>query len=266
MICREVREGLWPPERPRLLGPEVERAREHVRGCSECTRYFAQDRAVLDACHRLRAVRAPLSVRARVFEALAQARRRPARPEQPEPSEPSADRPRRPKLRIAGGAALLMLFVVSGVVFGPGLVRDGPTRLDVAEAPGSDAAFVEDYLRRAVGEDYLETSDPEEITRFLRRELGIHSRVLDLAGLIPRRVEICLLEGRRGAMVVYRLDGRTVTHYLVPKQAEQQAPRVAQGYGNLTVVTWSTDSVEEALVGEVPSDQLLELAKSGVGH
>jgi anti-sigma factor RsiW len=263
VICREVREGLWPPERPRLLGPEVERAREHVRDCSECTRYFAQDRAVLDTCHRLRAVRAPLSVRARVFEALAQARRRPASSEQP---EPPAERPLHANMRIAGGVALLVLFVLSGVVLGPGLLRDDPSPIEVAETPGSDAAFVEDYLRRAVGEDYLETSDPEEITRFLRRELGLQSRVLDLAGLIPRRVEICLLEGRRGAMVVYRLDGRTVTHYLVPKEAEQQAPRVAQEHGNLTVVTWSTDSLEEALVGEIPSDELLELARSGAGH
>ncbi|MEX2468072.1 MAG: hypothetical protein WD995_14265 [Gemmatimonadota bacterium] len=247
-----------------MLGPEVEAAREHVRKCSECTRYFAQDRAVLDAGHRLRDVRAPLPVRTRVFEALAQARQRPARGEHAEPSVPH--RPARSAMWAVGGGAVAMLVLLAGLMLGPRLLQDAEPRMEVAEASGSDAAFVEDYLRRAVGEDYLETSDPEEIARFLRRELGLHSRALTLAGLVPRRVEICLLEGRRGAMVVYRLDGRSVTHYLVPKKAEPQAPRVAQEHGSLAVVTWSTDSLEEALVGEMPSDQLLELARNGVSH
>lgn len=260
MNCRDVREGLWPPERPRLVGPQVERARAHIRSCRECTRWFAEDRATLDTRHSLQSVRAPLRVQAKVFEALARAREGGTR-SRVDAMRAGASRLRK---RVAAVGGLLAAGAISALIIGPRLPPDGGARAGVIGEMGSDAAFVEDYLRRAVGEDYLESSDAEEIARFLRRELGLHSNLLSLAGLVPTRVEICLLEGRRGAMVVYRLDGRRVTHYLVPKAAEERPPRIAREHGSLTVVTWSTDALEEALVGEMPSNELLDLARSGI--
>lgn len=254
MNCHDVRQGLWPPEKPKLLGPEIEKAQEHVRSCSECSRYFAQDRAVLDACHQLRSVRAPLQVRIRVFEALARGR-------DGRSWRSGAPGERTPVLRRTLTAAAVVLLVGVSVLAGPRLGGAPESRL--ASAPGPEAAFVEDYLRRAVGEDYIDTSDREEIMRFLRRELGLESGLLDEGDLIPARAEICLLEGRRGAMIVYKKDGRSVTHYLVPRATRPHGPEVAEDHGELAVVTWSSGSVEEALVGELPPDQLLELARNG---
>jgi len=253
MDCHEVRQGLWPPEKPRLLGPEIEEAQHHVRRCPECARYFAQDRALLDACHELKSVRAPLSVRIRVFDALARSRE--------VDGAPMAAPGWTPTARRVLATAALAVTVTLGLLFGPRLARQGDGAM--AEAARPEEAFVEDYMRRAVGEDYIDTSDREEIIRFLRRELGLESELLDEEDLVPARAEICLLEGRRGAMIVYKKDGRSVTHYLVPKVAEARMPQVAPDHGELAVVTWSSESVEEALVGELPPEQLLELARSG---
>jgi anti-sigma factor RsiW len=260
VTCDEARALLWPPERPRLVAADVERAREHVRACPECVRYLAQDRALLDAYHRLREVEAPLEVRGRVFEALGRARAGPGTGD---------DRPVAPRARSIGLAAMLAVSVAlvvwswsaSDAAAPPpvaGSVEDG-------RGAGVESAFVEDYLRRAVGEDYLESTDVEEIVQFLTRELGQHVTLLRLSELVPTRVEICLLEGRRGAMVVYRLDGKRVTHYLVPKAADARPPTVAPEHGDLAVVTWASGNLEEALVGEVSADTLLALARSGRG-
>jgi hypothetical protein len=62
------------------------------------------------------------------------------------------------------------------------------------EAPN---VFVEDYLRRDVGQGYLETDDPAEVTQFLNRELGVRLDPIRLARLRLPRAHIFLLEGRK---------------------------------------------------------------------
>ena len=261
MRCREARDVLWPPELPRLLEPRVQRARSHVRACTECTLYFAQDRRMLDACHGLRSLRAPAEVRLRVLDVMATAGRR--------------ERPATATASYRGGAALrvgretsrervrvVAALVVAVVGIGGtalGFALTG-ARVPEATSPSPEDAFVGDYLRRAVAQDFLESSDREEIVRFLQRELGLSSGPLHAPGLVPARVEICLLEGRRGAMIVYHFEDRTVTHYLVPDGSPPRAPRVADNRGELAVVTWSSGAVEEALVGEVPVADLLAMA------
>ncbi len=138
---------------------------------------------------------------------------------------------------------------------------------------GDDPAmFVEDYLRRAVGQDQIVTSDAAEVRRFLERELGMELQPIQLAGLNLERVEICLLDGRRGAMIVYELDGAVVSHYLVPREGAEARPpalsdhRGADPMGRMPVVTWSTPRVEQALVGEIDSTQLLQLAALGASE
>ena len=255
MDCGEARATLWPPERPKLVGGAVEAARRHVETCTDCEAFLAQDRAVLEAYERIRQLRAPLAVRERVFQTLAHARRRSA-------GAASLDRmadTRRPSALWWGLAAagLAYLWLAPGPVPAP------------AEGSGHGAAaaasmFVEDYLRRAVSQDHIETSSPEEVARFLRRELGITVRPLSAAGLRLVRAEICLLEGKRGAMIVYRQGDAEISHYLIPREGTRPrrprvSPRGAEGNG-VPVVTWSTGQVEQALVGEVPSQRLLRLA------
>jgi len=267
MNCSDARVGLWPPERPRLVGGEVAAARRHVSDCGACGAYFAQDRALLDLYDRARRVPAPLDVRERVFDALARARwgthrDRLSAGEQPRSEEPrSTARAVRHHLRRLGTlptavAAVLALVLVSE--FRP-----------IAKTSGYDSdMFVEDYLRRAVGQDHIETANPAEVTRFLERELGLRIEPIRSAGLDLQRAEICLLEGRRGAMIVYKQNGVQVAHYLIPRDdAEARAPalsgRPRLDAGDMPVVTWATPRVEQALVGEVGAEQLLQMAGRG---
>lgn len=279
MDCSEARAGLWPPERPKLVGDEVARARAHVAACLECSEYFELDRSLLDLYDRARDVAAPITVRERVFDAIAGARWWGHRGEVAEAAASPADATDGNE-RGAGGsrrhsthlltslreqlvrygawptavAAVLVVFLIQG--------RANERRAAVERSD----VFVEDYLRRAVGEDRIVSNDPGAVTKFLERELGMRVEPLRLAGFDLSRAEICLLEGRRGAMIVYQQDDKEVTHYVVPRDdAVERRPALSTTENRTTgvetpVVTWSTPDVEQALVGEVAAELLLALA------
>ena len=262
MDCATARAGLWPPERPKLVGDDVAEARAHVADCAECTEFFAQDRALLDVYDRIRGEKAPIEVREKVFDALARSRWQ-TRGAEPEISTGKTGWRARLALPLLAAAALAVITVAN-------LDRRAP--LEVVATPDDPSMFVEDYLRRAVGHDHIETSDPAEVVRFLQRELGLSLEPLDVEGLELLGAEICLLEGQRGAMIVYQQDGAAISHYLVPRDGtEPRAPALSNqdggpGDAQLPVVTWSTGRVEQALVGELSSDQLLKLAAYGVSQ
>lgn len=177
-----------------------------------------------------------------------------------------------------GGALVGVLAgaVVLGAVVLPLRVihTGGADAVDGRAALPSDAPgmFVEDYLRRAVGQDHIRTSDPEEVAQFLQRELGLLLQPLAMRGLLLQGAEICLLDGRRGAMIVYRKGERTVSHYVVPRKGTPpRAPALTSTESSRTgpstpaVVTWSTANVEQALVGGTSPEELLALARSAMG-
>ena len=252
MDCLSAREELWPPERLRLHESEVEAARAHVDSCRSCRLYFEQDRALLDLYARVRSSPAPRELRESVFDALAHARL--------EREQSALDRGaklRRRRGMMAGAAALAASLAVLAVGM--------PDR---AEAPSVDdpGLFAEDYLRRAVREDHIVTSDPHEVSRFVQRELGMNLAPLQLAGLELESAEVCLIRGRRGAMIVYKSADGPVSHYLIPFEgAGTRDPAIAD-YGDaaapapMPVVTWSTPHLEQALVGEIEAEELLRIA------
>jgi len=250
MDCKGARERLWPPDQPRLARAEVLEAREHVDSCLDCREYFEQDRVLLDAYERLGQDRAPLAVREKVFDALARARWE------------ELGGAARARMTRSGWAALLAAGIAVVMFALPGTGLPGGS----VGTKGDGAVFVEDYLRRAVGQDHIVTSDPDEVGRFLTRELGMQLGPIFAEGLELERAEICLLEGRRGAMIVYKVDGAAVAHYIVPREGtEPREPAVTgrEGPGAMPVVTWSSTAVEQALVGELSSEMLLSIARHG---
>lgn len=253
MDCAEARSVLWPPERLRVVGENVSRAQLHVRECDGCQDYFEQDRALLDLYDRVRGIRAPRSVRRRVFDTLAAARWGAA-------SRSHDSSSLRDWSRRHGAWPAVIMVAALVVVLGVGLHQP-----HVDAEPS--AVFVEDYLRRAVGQERIESDDPREIRRFVERELGLRIDPLRVAGFALVRAEICLLEGRRGAMIVYRGADGNVSHYVVPKEdAVERSPAVSTRAGGpaMPVVTWAGDDVEQALVGEIEADVLLDLAKKSL--
>lgn len=251
MDCHDARERLWPPEHPRLLGESVASARDHVRRCPACADFFSQDRLLLDAYRRLRHEEMPGAVRDRLLGAVSATR-----------SSLQADGTRSRALSRPAVAAASLLLAVAGWLLAMAVGGSSP---ESAGGPGgAEAAYLDDYLRRAVSRDRVETSDPGEIARFLGRELGIGLRPLSGAGVVPRSAEICLLGGRRGAVVEYEVDGRVVSHYLMPREAPRERPPALRSVAyapGLPVVTWVRSSVEHALVGELDGERLLELAR-----
>jgi anti-sigma factor RsiW len=255
MTCAEARFAVWPPERLRLAEDAVCEAREHLAECEECRAYFEQDDQLLKAYQALRAQRAPRRVRERVFDALARERAQAMGITVLEEEHRRLPLPTTSRLLVA--AALVTLAASAGALVGG---RSSGTEM-------TDAPFVEDYLRRAVGQDRLDTDDASEVTRFVMRELGVMITPAQFAGIQVEAVEVCLLDGRRGAMIKYVLDGREVSHYVVPKaDSERRDPApIELGGGSEphgpAVITWSSGRVEQALVGDLAAERLLELAR-----
>ena len=258
MNCSEARRSLWPPERPRLAEAEVLRARRHVQDCASCESYLAQDRALLGAYDRVSLHGAPQALRERVFDALA------------------TERSKSLGFAPAGGASRRR-FVAVAAASVAGLLAGGfaMSLRDVSETGLDEGGlFAEDYLRRAVSQERVVSSDAAEIGRFLTRELGRAIRPLDVPGLRCTSAEICLIKGRRGAMIQYVEEGQKISHYLIPQEGTKpRDPQPASTWsssrgeggngGGPALVTWATSEVEQALVGEVPEARLIELAELG---
>lgn len=253
MTCEQAREILWPARRPTLAEGECETARRHVATCAACQEFLATSGDLARAYEELADVQAPAELRERVFTAIACER---AGVEQPRAARrtPWA---RWARLQRVGVAAVTVIALGSGVWFG----RPAPD----PEAESS-AAFVEDYLRRAVGQERIVSSDPMEIRHWLTRELGLQVELLQLEGFSLELAEICLLNGQRAAMLKYATgDGAEVSHYLVPRKgvrSREPAVGTQRSDGPIPpLVTWSTPSLEQALVGDLDSAELLRIAR-----
>jgi hypothetical protein len=246
MNCASAREVLWPPERPHLAHAAVVDARRHVESCRACQEYLRWDEALL-ALHGRSAVEPPPALRERVFDRLA-AWRAGARAAQ----DAHSTRTARLKRHSAAVFAVAVA-VIAGLLVLPRHGREQPT------------IFVDDYLRRAVSEDRITTSDPEVVARFLTRELGRPARPLDVAGLSVLSAEICLLGGVRGAMIQYERNGQVISHYLMPRASTRTSePAARPANGGPAVVTWLASAFEQALIADLPPDSLLALTQ-GIG-
>ncbi len=233
MDCSKARRALWPPEKPKLVEADVLKAREHVEACVACRDYFDQDRYLLDAYDRMRLEPAPRLMRERVFDALARERSRGLGLREPEAVEAAAHG------HALGRRVLVVAAAAAGLIAGSSVLF-----LQNTVNPREEGElFVEGYLRRAVGEDRL----------------------------VVIGAEICLLDGRRGAMIQYREAERQISHYVVPREGtEEREPALlsssSQGLpvGAPTVITWATHEIEQALVGDASPARLLELARSSI--
>lgn len=251
--CEQVREILWPMDRPREYVEGEETARFHLERCPACRAFFRHDAAITEALRRQGIQEhAPQALRERVFDALARERTLgPGRKVAP-PSPVWLSR-----LVPVGAAAAVALMIGVGMLATPG--QEATTRVDVV-----DQAYVQDFLSRAVEADVVESPEPEAVTAFFMRELGVHVEPVDLEAGRMSRAMICLIEGERAAMVEYEIEGRTVAHYLVPAGDETVAPSDVRSdsEAGIHVVSWSDGRFEHALVSDLSEPDLADLARS----
>jgi len=142
----------------------------------------------------------------------------------------------------------------------------------VREVTAYFSESVEDYVRRATAGEHLATSDPEEIADFLSERLGVRLEPLLVEGLEVEGAEVCLLDGQLGALIVYKLDGAVLSHYLIPyDEASPREPTVSQfrmaGEGQdvgsdqeVNLVTWASPRLEQALMGSMAPGTMVRLA------
>lgn len=256
--CAEARECLWPTDRPRLVDAQVRAAREHMAACEHCRAFVRDSRALGSAFQALAGRPVPEDLAARVRASLLDHSAAYA----PRTSRKHHRGWRRPSA-LAGGV-LAVLAATAWLV----AVRTDSPPVALATEDASDAtAFVDDYLRQAVAQQRIQSSDLSTVRSWLMGELGLSMKPIRHAGLQLTGAEICLLRGRLGAMIHYELDGMPVAHYLLPAQgAEPRAPALAAAertHGMETpLVTWASRSVEQALVGEVDPEHLLAMART----
>ena len=272
MSCDEARELLWPPEAPRLAEGRVLDARRHVESCASCRDYLAQDVRLLEALRGARQIQAPVAVRERVFDALARERAG-SGPERSSSRERGHGNTGRlglwPRGIIASAAVLVVtLFMIGDRYFdsGGGVQESDSAMSDVS------SAFVEDFLRRAVQAEHIETSDPLEVAQFLARELGTpFGSPVDFPEFDLEGAEVCIVEGLRGAVVIYKQNGRALYHYLIPRtggaetdpELSSAVPPDWSGEASYpSVVTWRTQDLDQALVSDLPPEELMEVAKA----
>lgn len=268
MNCREAREVLWPPEEPRMVDERVLEARRHLERCESCRDYLALDRALLQAFRSVPPVHAPAAARERIFDALARARTA--------PGDALAARKQRLGGRWGSRPTLLLLAAMVVLSFASltALLTRPSQEMDVRDPgwnSGEGGAFVEDFMRRAVQEEHIGTSDPAEAARFLTRELGIPLGLpVTLPGFDLSGVEVCIVEGARGAVVMYKQNDRVLYHYLVPRsRGASQPPALSRttppdwpGEPFPSVVIWGSEDIQQALVSDMAPDHLMEIART----
>lgn len=251
MTCDQAREILWPLEGPRALASGESEARTHLESCAECQLFFERDARLTKALRSgSDAVPAPPELRERIFDALARERTLKGAG-QSGSAEPTSTGRWTHLLRVA--AALVMILAAALLWLRP----ETDSRLATPEA------YVDDFMQLAALDvtprDFF---DSLAVAHFYMQQLGRRIVPVPLDGASVTRAMICQLEGRRGAMIEYDVDGMRLAHYRIPVErgTETTRPRLSSEMG-VHVVRWRDGEYEHALVSELPGDRLVELAR-----
>ncbi len=239
--CEDVRELLWPLDALRGAVEGEAEARAHLESCPDCAAFFRRDAALSSLLGRSTPdAQVPPEFRERLMSAL----------EGEEAARP-IERARPGRLtRAAPIIAVAAALVVAAV----GLLRVAPQNLDVL--------YVESYQARDNEELVLSAADIDQAYEFFMRELGVPVTPVVLGGGRVSRAMICLIEGRRTAMVEYEMEGHILAHYRGPLASEDGGGAMHSATEDgVCVVRWSDGEFEHALVADIPEDELRVIAE-----
>ncbi|MBI2187129.1 MAG: hypothetical protein HYU37_08375 [Acidobacteria bacterium] len=247
MRCGTARRLLWPGTGPQPVTDAVTEAEAHLRTCAACRHFLADQTAVAEEIERLapRPV-APAAVRERVFERLARERVHP----------PAGGR------RVSVRAAGLALAAAVMLALSVWVMRSEPG--DVAWQQ-QVAAVAEDHVR-STHEESIVSTDAATVQQWLsgRVPFAVHIPMIPDAAFEGAR--LCYLDGRRGAVLRYRVDGRELSYYLMPAGPSALPSATPERFlhgaeSGYQVVAWHDAGLVHALVGNLPEARLVELAR-----
>jgi anti-sigma factor RsiW len=245
-----MRRLLWPESDSGASAAEIARARAHVVECESCRRFMDEMHSL---ARDLRALgsgeSAPPEVRERVRARVADAR--------------TAHRP-----QIAGRRRAALWLVTAASVAGLAFLY---ARVGV-ETPGTQVigAVVEDHLR-ALHQQAIESSEPAAVERWLVEHVSLAVRVPVLPEARLEGARVCHLNGARGTVIRYHVDGKPVSYYIMTEspgargRSEDDTFHV-EAQAGYNVIAWRQDGLLHALVGDLPRAKLARLAQMCTGR
>lgn len=108
--------------------------------------------------------------------------------------------------------------------------------------------------------------DVQAVSSFFMRELGVPIAPVSLASAPVSRAMICLIDGKRAALVEYEVEGFTLAHYRVPRVSGSRTRASASGMSEengVCVYRWVDERFQHALVSDMPEDRFLAVARDG---
>lgn len=249
MRCGSARRPLWPDQGPRLTTPETVAAQQHLEACPACRRFITEMTIAAEQVREYAPRRtAPQAVRERLFTTLARRRA----------SLPAA---RRNGLRSRLGIIVAVMVTIAVGITGWARRFTGESTTWAAIA-----TLAEDHVR-ALQDESIATSDPAVIRRWIAARVSFAVRVPEMPGAALEGARLCLLNGQRGAVLRFRVDGRVISYYVMREGGSADTPVPAERFlhgaeAGYEVVTWRAAGLTYALVGDLPRERLSALARA----
>lgn len=248
-------EILWPLDQPREHTPEVEAALRLLEEDAAVRAFFQRDAALAERLARTDlSDEAPPALVERIRAAMAE----PAQSVEVIVDERFAEDSTfgKPGWRHVFAAAAAIVLLALGSVLST--VVNGTFSIE-------DDFFVEDFVRTASAEPIIPDegalSDPV-VVGFYERELGVPIRPVRLEDGVLTRAIVCVIEGERGAMVEYDIDGTRLAHYRIPASEGRVDPvdLKVTGEGGYKVARWRDGEFTHALVADMSGPAIRDLA------
>jgi anti-sigma factor RsiW len=267
-------EILWPLDQPRKHTIEVEEALRFLEEDEAVRAYFERDAALGRRLQRTDISEdAPPELRARILAALAEDLNADSWSEatllagtssdHDDSAEPVIDSRFAPgstfgrpgwRHALAAAAAIVLLAIGSTL----SSLVGGRFALD-------DNEFVADFVRTASAQPVTpgrSSLSDGSVSSFYVRELGVPIRPVSVEDGEMTRAVVCVIEGERGSMIEYDMDGTRLAHYRIPARQGRLDPvdLKVTDEGGYKVARWRDGEFTHALVADVSSREMRDLA------
>jgi len=250
--CEKALESLWPlgepggPDSPELAAE----AREHLQECRSCQEFLRRDATLQRRLHDLRLGSGtdcfPDDARNELL----------ARLPGDEPAVRSIQSAR--SLRLPAWAASAIGTAAAVILLAGGLLVSRS-----AHAPVADSAFARDYVLAALPELVSAELTQSQVVAFYDHQFGGRMQPAPLLDAPVRRVAVCDVEGRRGAMVEYDFHGERLVYYQLPLDGLEGTEKLrTTREGSLNMARWGDETSEHVIVSEMPVEHLEDIAQA----
>ena len=250
--CEQALERLWPLTDPgELNSPDLVAAREHLQQCGACRAFFRRDANLGRRIHDLRTTR---------VSGLSEARHAAVRLQLA--GDAAASDPDIRPIR-SGRRRRLPAWTESAVAAAAAIVLlgGGLTLSRNIETPLSNGAFAKDFMHAELPELESANLSPTQVAAFYEKQFGDQMAPARLLDAPVKRVAVCEVDGRRGAMVEYEFAGERLVYYQIPLDGRLPGNDLRTGReGSLNVARWGDDRSEHVLVSALPVQNLKAMA------